>query len=324
MYKGKPFLWAFILAIAFFINSIMSGQLSKFLKDFFTSESMYINASINSDSEFSYKLNHNTMYDCQVISAMKEDASIIISDSDEKDIDGFTKISDAIYSPLVVFASSKFTTDTQYMSGFSAIDGKSNSRSPYRINLYNILLGMEEGKNWEDIGYNPKYLKGEIVLYIPDESSVYYSKVVDLFYITLNGGKYPSDAIRKQLSIRVDGLLNKCVKVMDIAQDIRESVNSKTNNLYIAPEYLYLSYSDVMGRYESNYRPVYMYHTVSLYLDMYIDETKTTTTQFYTRMKNENTFMKETGWRVTGYTYNINKVDSIFALDVFDVKSDNK
>jgi hypothetical protein len=192
----------------------------------------------------------------------------------------------------------------------------------YKIDLYSVLVAVENGSEWKTLGLNEKVAKGTAKLYIPNEQSPYYNEVVELFYLTLNKGKTPTAEERESLTGKVDNILSKCVKVADINQAIYNEYKNPTDEhkILIGPEFLYLRGKDgSMGpgtdsRGYSNtkqYRPIYFLDTVTVQVDVYVknDEQKADVlSKFIDVIKSNSEFMDKTGWRIKNYSFDLSSV----------------
>lgn len=103
------------------------------------------------------------------------------------------------------------------------------------FDLKKLLVGLENDKTFQDIGFAKKVAEGPIVISIPDESNECYDEVRKLFLLTLDDKSESVDEVEK----RVDKLLKKCKKVSDpIGEMMRITKNSDDHNLiFIGPEY---------------------------------------------------------------------------------------
>ena len=176
-------------------------------------------------------------------------------------------VENAVTSPLVLYVIKQVDN---YSDGFIQDD---NNSYYLRINLRTILLAMEDGSTWQDIGISRKVVDGKVTLSIPDQNDWTYPQVVELFYLTLNGGQTPTEEQRVELHPRVEKLLSKCNKCPQIAQAIAdEAANpSEGYKVFLAPEYLYMT-SKGMGASDTQYTfvPVYFTKTVHVTANAYL------------------------------------------------------
>lgn len=233
-----------------------------------------------------------------------ETPDIIFSASNEQR-EGYELIDNAVQSPLVLYV---LRSIDEYEQGFLQ---SADSPYFYRINLHTVLTAMENNQTWGDIGIYPKVLEGNITLHIPDEHDWSYSKVEELFYLTLNGGTAPTEERYVELKPRVDALLQKCVKCPTIAQAIADEATSPTDTkkAFLAPEYLYTTSCGMGSNKAIHFVPVYFTKTVYLSANAYLKTGYTdidTSHELWNAIKSKKDFMADTGWRIKDSTFNIN------------------
>ena len=239
------------------------------------------------------------------------DYDIIFSTSKEEKT-GYELKENLLYTPMVMYVEA-YVDD--YEGGFIQQEGQNDRK---KIDLYTVLTAMEKGKNWGDIGVEEEVVKDKIVLYIPNEKSWFYPAVEDLFYLTMNNGKTPTEEERAALKERVDKILEKCEKVPDIAKAINDEYNenTKTGKVFIGPESLYLTSNGMSN--SSNYNkfvPVYFTQTTFIRANVYIKteyKDVNIANDFVKTMQEKEDFMEDTGWRVKDSTFDIHKVSSRF------------
>ena len=240
------------------------------------------------------------------------DASVIIKDSSDEIIKGYTKHANVLYSPMVLFVRNDVTDES---GGFVKIDTK--NYYAYQIDLRKILDGMMAGKEWSEIGVNNKVAKKEIALTIPNERSPYWDYIVELFYITMNDGKALTPEIREELKPTIDAILEKCEKVYDIREAIETEQKHPSSNrrVFIAPEFLYTTMnSEIMSYSNSNaYMPAYFHKTTSMYMDMYEKIDAENQINFLDAIRPYNAWFEHSGFRVkdTGAHYSNAKSGAI-------------
>lgn len=227
MYKSRIQIWLVGLVVGIIISFFCSPSFVKgtytlytnttddFLKNDLTTETFFINA----------KSTYN-----------KSNADIIIQSSSKEKISGYKKYENYLYSPIIMFINQN-CTDTK--NGFIL------KNDITYFNLKKLLVGLENDKTFQDIGFAKKVAEGPIVISIPDESNECYDEVRKLFLLTLDDKTSTVDEIEK----RVDKLLKKCKKVSDPSGEMmRIAKNSYEHNLiFIGPEYYIKS-----DKHESN------------------------------------------------------------------------
>lgn len=317
MYKGKLGIWVSVFAVCVALYFGIS-YIPNIFHNMFYRENMSVSVNSTNDDYFIESINQTVISKCALSVTSNgdivfEDAGISVNKA------GYVKYSDFMYSPMVLYARAALVNND---NGFIKVVSSQNT--PYRVDLLAILKGMEENKTWKELSFSTEVIKGDVCLWIPNENTSYYSEVEDLFYITLNNGKEPSAVERTQLKSRVDALLNKCIKVSDIAQEIRNEYNKPSTNyrIYIGPEFLYPRGGLEMSKRSSDsFIPIYFTKTTFLYMDVYVRNNVEGETNiadiFINKMQNNSDFMCKTGWRVKDSTYNLDNVGFIIADGVF-------
>lgn len=304
MYKGKVGYWVTIISIVLVIQFCLS-IVFPWVGSWFDSENIMINANTShTDSGFFEVLGDTSIGDFNYLVDSKN-PDIYFSDSSEGSVkEGYTKYSNYLYSPLVLFVRYDVYDNA---SGFSRIDPQLNSSSPLQIDLYDILVAVEKNQEWKDIGISTQVVKGPVVLTIPNERSPYFEAVVDLFYMTLNNLKEPTETEYEELTPRVLNILNKCEKISDVSQGMiseydKHSVNYK---VFIGPEFLYTRGGEETGRsYDDQFVPIYFMNTIFIKMDMYVNENiqeedrKIAVEKALNAMSSERGFYEKTGWRI--------------------------
>lgn len=309
MFKGRFWIWVSVIAACIFIK-LMIG----WVPTWFESSEVSFKADISTDVNMGEMLKG---YEISGFNMIPDDNSpdIILSDKVDK-IEGYKKYDNMISSPLVLYV---VNDASNYTDGFIKVPTSSEA---LRVDLYTILTAIENDKNWEDIGVNKNVVNGKVTLYIPNELNSYYSKVVDLFYMTFNNGEMPSEERRAELEKKVNTVLSKCRKIPDITQGVYEEKdnNTKEGKVFLGPEYLYERGSDYsMGAsYTTSFRPVYFIKTIFLTSDVFVKEVKEVdedgnlvrdlASELINELKEDEDFMYRTGWRVKNSTYGLSGV----------------
>ena len=307
MFKGKFWLWAIIIAVFFTAQWLIES-----IPVWVHTDKVSVQVDMKSDNDLDAILSNQKIKKFQ-LSITNDNADIIISDSNEV-IEGYERHDDYIYSPLVAYACAV----SSYDDGFIAVPNTSNC---YKIDLYSVLLAIEDGKQWSDLGINEKVAKGTTTLYIPNEQSPYYDDVIDLFYLTLNKGESLTDETMASLKNKVDNIVSKCHKIADINQAVNEEYGNATEShkILIGPEFLYTRGqnssmgSGKNGRYTDTkqYRPIYFLDTVYVSANVYVkadENASEVLNNFLGTMKNDDDFLLTTGWRTKNYSYSMSDV----------------
>lgn len=307
MFKGRIGIWISVLLCC----SIITGLIN-WVPTWFQEYETTISVNIEKDNEFSEQISDKSIGDFKM-RTRDSGADIIVSDSGEN-IDGYTKYENLLYSPIVMYTVADIYDHSE---GFIKV---SNNSSAFKADLYSILVGIENGKEWKDLGVSNKVARGPVTLYIPNEQNSYYEDVIELFYMTLNNGNIPSDDERDMLESRVNNIVSKCTKVVSITQSVYDEYkNSSTNHkVFIGPEYLYQRGSDnSMSRsYDDSFQIVYLTKTITLYADMLIKESLSeeavNVNSFIDEIQGDGKFMDCTGWRVQNSTFDLASVGYVY------------
>ena len=301
MFKSRIGIWAIVLSVCILVNLIVIN----FPK---WTEEKNINIKIEiEDIELGEEIAYEKMNGYRINTSDNSNDIIITNNSDK--IDGYTKKEDFLYSPIVAYISHRFN------EGYPEGTIHNNNESYYKINLYSILLAIENDKTWEDIGYGSKVMEGKVQLYIPDEQCWYYPQVEELFYITLNKNKPLTQDDKDKLKPRVDKIIGKCEKNIDIGQAMCEEYesNSKNKKMFVAPEILSERVKGMKTGSSYCYIPAYFMRTTFVKANLYTksnygDETNVAN-EFVETIQKKDTFMDCTGWRVKNSTYDVSSLD---------------
>ena len=225
---------------------------------------------------------------------------ILTSTNIEKE--GFNKENNFLVSPLILYTGNHAYHEN---SGFSVFN--LNSDGMYRKaekSLKTILLAMEEGKTWQDIGILDTCLNGKITLTIPDKNSSLFPYVRKLFLVNLE--ENITEENLEVLLQRVDKLLSKCKMVENVENYLSISYEQDkfVNEMIIGPEYLLETAGSCFSSQTSSntkqtyFVPIYPTKTVAINYNLLIkndlsEEIKTKIIEKYS----SNKFLKETGIR---------------------------
>lgn len=297
MLKARIKTWCIVIAVATILN-ISTSVFNDVNRE---PISVSVCANVSSDMNIAYNLSNKKFGD-YMTKLQSDNADVFISD-EEIVLDGYTKHENYLHSPLVLYALMTKNKSLNFIP--------SSDNNFFRIDLLSILTAMEQDLNWEDIGITSDVASGFVTLYIPNENCDYYNDVVDLFYLTLNGGVDPTEDDKILLKTRVENILSKCHKVSDIYQSINQEYQIPTteHKVFIGPEYL-LARKDfcVDGRYYNTFFPVYFLNTVQLRTDVWTKNTDTESNiglNFLEEFQNNSLFLIGTGWRVKNNTYHL-------------------
>ena len=314
MYKGKISYWITIIFVVLCIQFCFSSFFP-WVGRLFHKDDITIYASTNQvDPTFFEEIGGVSMRNYRFLVDYTNPDIYFNDNGVALDKEGYVKYSKYLYSPLVLYL--RFSV-YENNSGFTRLVPDSGTSSPLQIDLYTILEGIEQGKNWEDIGVSSKVVGGPIILTIPNSRNSYYNAVVDLFYMTLNNLKEPTDEEYIALTPRVNNILSKCEQISDISEGILKEYSDSSENYkaFIGPEYLVARSGIEMGRGGSNqYNPIYFLNTIFLKMDMYVSENiedsnhKEVVYNAIQMIESKNNFYNVTGWRVEGAYLNLSNV----------------
>lgn len=266
MYKSRPFMWLItvgvILCVCLFQGFIgcVTHETPQYNLYCESSDNLLRKNLGNCVSE-TFKFN---IYDTI------NGSDIVITEPSNKDIPGYVKYNNYIYTPIVMFARRECLEEK---SGFTVYNSGSTASTAYK-DLYPILVAIEEGKQFADIGISKNVATGTVKLYLPSSNSPYYNAVVDTIYATLNNG-VPTDAQRKILEPRVNDILSKCEYVEDVGSTIVDLYNKddKTYTLFLGPENtIGISKNAFNSGNNGGWNIVYLNKTCNYNFDLYIRE----------------------------------------------------
>lgn len=309
MLKGKIVIWITVIAVCFGVTFFWNNIPKWTHKDIVSAS-----FDVSSDKDMPIFVTDKKIGKVKVITGSLEN-DVIISDSIEQ-LNGFKKIDNLFYSPIVGFVSHSAINNPE---GFIRLSSSTDTR---QIDLKVILEGMENDSTWKDIGVSTKVVKGNIILTIPNETSPYYKDVENLFYITLNSGKEVTDEDREVLENRVNNILSKCDKVSSILDAImsEHTKPSSDGKFFIGPEYLMVHLGEAVNsqRYSNTFIQVYFSNNVFLTADCFLksdySDGNNLSNLFYEYTVNgsDGDFSRYTGWRVQGSTFNMQYIKATF------------
>jgi hypothetical protein len=298
MFKGRLVIWITVICLCLGIP-YFTDKIPKW----FETTDIFISSKIG-DTNVTEKMVDNRYGDI-LVKSTHENADIIIASTTDDIPYNYTVKEDILYSPLVMYITASVESVN---TGFIRI----NNTNSYKIDLMTILNAMEEGKSWQDIGINKNILVGKVTLCIPNKNSWYYKEVENLFYINLNGGRMPTNAEKTVLKPRVESLMDKCNSVDSIEIEIKKEANNQkeTNEVYIAPECLFMTTEYMKNSFPPLFKPIYFTKTTFIYADFYINNNSHIANDFIDVIQSKQSFMEDTGWRIKNSTYDISKVSS--------------
>ncbi len=300
MFKGRLGIWITVLVLCISIPWLVEN-VPQWLKN----ENVSFASELETN-EFAESIS-NVQFGHVTVVQQNESPDIIFSHTSEHR-SGYSVYKDALYSPLVLYVRQQVHSSD---AGFGKIDGRQYYRN---IDLRSVLIAIETNSQWSDLGISSHVLQGTVQLHIPAEHVWYYNEVVELFYLTLNDYKMPSEEEKIALQPRVDNILSKCIKVNSLAQELADNYNN-TQRAYIAPEYCYQNYEGMGVNSSATCVPVYFHKTINVHANIYVHNTQNAlnTNEFLSTIKAKTRFMSYSGWRVKDATYDVTSVSGCYA-----------
>ena len=310
MFKGKIWTWVIVIGIC----SLFYWFFNIVVPFFGTDGNIVINSEILENDSFLQDLTGVKFNNYK--SVISSDSPEIVFSMDN-DKEGYTKYSNFISSPIVVY----FPYDIDsYTDGFSVVGKSTGYTTPFKCDLEGILKAIEQDKTWEEAGYNKRALKGKVQLIIPNESSVLYEDTKKLFLKNLYDVDKLSEEELKKAENRVKDIMNKCVKEFDVRASIHEAHEKDTfiqkdqTAVIVAPEYLYVQIGEATSSsYSDSYIPIYPMKGHFISANLYCIETDDVEkSEKYDKvlknLKEKSKFYDNTGWRVTDRTYTLSGI----------------
>ena len=319
MFKGRIGIWVTVICVCFAITFFWTN-----IPKWAEKKDVQFQVEDFKDKDFALFLRDIKINKYNIRFMDDPSPDIIISNNDEAK-EGYEIVKSSLYSPIVGYVSIDADKNSDGFIKYSA-------DSPVRmIDLLSILEGIENGYTWEKIGVSKKVIKGNICLTIPDEQSLYYSDVVELFYITLAGKKVVSDEERELLKPRVENILSHCNKVSSIIDAVYSEFSSPSvdSKFFVGPEFLFAHFGDAKSyrNYNNTFIPVYFRETVYIYGNIYLktiysDENKTSF-NFYNIVKDKEScavdFFRRSGWRMQGANCDVSYYISKYLIKFLSV-----
>ena len=310
MYKGRIGIWTLAIVISVIVSFLVTN-----VPKWFHTDDITVTVQCKDDMVLGDMLTQDNVNSFKFVTT-ESGGDVVIAGEDVTSLDGYDKII-TMHSPLVLYFNS-------YIDDYNAGVIGVVSGIVYKMDLKTILTAMESGKEWADLGINGKVVSGKVNLCIPNESCGYYNDIVELFYFTLNDGHTLTDETRASLKARVDAIIEKCEKVVDIKQSIVDDCKKKdnSNRVYIGPEYLAIrhgGYIAIRGNRNSgldhSYHPVYMNHHMFVRANLFVKTGddgvgEDIVNLIKDKFTNKDDFVRTSGWRVQNETFDIRKVKS--------------
>lgn len=269
MRKESLTIWILLLILSAFIYFIPKINLFK------PKEQKEITITMNTENEaVRNALNKNTIkmddveYKFKHISA--SGASIIVDEHNpEKQIDGYVKQENELYSPIVLIVTTDRTQRQNEISGLSYAENHEGYYVYSIDNIKEVLKSIEKEKLIEDSGFYSGYdqtLDDEKLKFvIPSTTSEYYPMVESFLYYVLNDYKIPNLGAKMKLQDQIKNIISKCKKVENINNYVEQKTNSMNSSdieFCLVPECLYVGNKQNTINYTKS--------TVSFSYDLYI------------------------------------------------------
>lgn len=245
MYKGKWKIWAVLVGISF-IFFIIKAIVSSI---HFTPDTVY-NVYSDLDTTLVDRFDGYSKKDAKLkVVKFAESSDVIILQSSDMQIDGYTKYTNQFYSEFMVYVQ----TGEYCGSSCNFIsDVKENINDYYCVvDLKRLFEAYENDLTYEDINFpntsgvhndqtNHLDLNRKIKIYLPSKGLYYYDDVVTLIAYCLNGYSY--DGIDDPaLMQRVYAIIEKSDTYSsdnEISQRIFSRASEDNRDIFIAPAYI--------------------------------------------------------------------------------------
>lgn len=317
IYRGRFIIWALLFFLVYFYRYVcpaLDNWLDEAFKDpeisYITLDTDYV------EFDGFSKVSGYIVNDHRLTYVDDEDNCDILVTEKEITDDSYIKYENALYTPYVLYFKARAYESSNNL--FINLSGSNYTLSScLECDLYKILDGMLNDKEWKDIGVSKNVAKGPITLHIPNESSMYWDDVLDIFYITLNAGKDVTEEDKARLQGDIDKILSKCVKERYILNAI-QMADAKEPIVALAPEMFNYHGSDLYKCFGNDngdqYKPVYMKITKNIYFNMYIKKQGIEGEEDFgdslmNYIKSNSYFNARTGFRVKGRTYTVNNIN---------------
>lgn len=261
MYKNRFHFWIAIFLIAVLIRSIVNLDISSIVV-----KSKEVTVNIAADSSVKSNFTKAKTGAIELVQTTN-DPSIIIKPVSDETIDGYSKISNAIYSPIVMYIP---TDEDAPSSLFYQLGGDTRY-----VNFVDIAEAIINDTTAGELGIsdNDDIKDSTIILNLPSKSTAYYDAVIEQIYVSLNNNKKPTEEEKLELKGTVDTLIEKSVNCNDINSKLDSEMTGY--NIFICPEY-YMNVSNYgEGKGNNYYRPIYFEKTITPGYDVFIKSEET-------------------------------------------------
>lgn len=256
MYKGKIKIWAILIIISLIISNfgIVTSGVGSFFKTTTSNIGTWIENNLGTTEYNTYvKIDEVSLtpkfHDYKksgaklhIVSNIDE-AEVIIRNSSDEELEGYTKYSDWFSSPILMYVPSKAYSDD---SGFIKNKTETTLSTYYYIqkDLKMILEALENDKKYSDIGLDEKIFNTEkVMIAIPNENAECFDEIKLLISLTLNNYNYEGINDVK-LQKRVDNIISKCVKYESANQYLDKLIDEgrkAKKPIVLAPEYIVIN-----------------------------------------------------------------------------------
>ncbi len=209
-------------------------------------------------------------------------AEIMIMRHSDKEIEGYSKHSNYLYSPIVMFASYEALESN---SGFDVNDNCASK------DMSILIDGMIQEKTWKDMDLEPRY-DDPMIINIPIKAASYYQDVIDSIQYSLE---------KVESSYELKTVIEKMTKVESLAMEIDNLLKDRNNAILIGPEFLVGNNDNVAASRSSCYIPIYPEQTTAIYWDVFVktDENEDRNLNSLSDKK----FFKQTGLRCENHNF---------------------
>lgn len=325
MYKAKVKFWIFLVLLSILISNF--SEVFSFAKGLFIKQEYSVFLDIDNPAMFPKFDSFNKKGVVLNTTSNKTTADIIVADSSDAQIEGYTKYEDQFTSPILMYVPTKAYNASK--SGFTKYSHDEGMNTYYYMqnDLKVFLEAVEDGKTYTEIGIiKDVFGDGPVTIAIPKDDGLYYDEIRLLMALTLNNYSYDG-VYNDALQLRVDAIIDKCVRYDDAVTyigNIDKDIKNREKTIVLAPECIIAqSYRVNSASDNSYYISCLPLKTINISFDMYLRNTDNE--NYYDKLFKALThkkFLELTGlrnkevsykiYKVSSFSYNINSVSLIY------------
>lgn len=280
MYKGRIWVWSFVLVVALFITNFTG------IRTWYDNRKASENLKVYVDSSnpsFSDSFDNIKFKRYHQIYVKKEDADMIVQRSSDEVIDGYEKYANKFYTPMVVSYSRNY--EPKFLIEYEETYSKQFDLKTY---LEDIEADTPATKYFD----SSLAKKNSVTLSIPSKGSVFYDDVVKTFLITLYDTP-TTEANYGERMARVEKIIDKCIAINDAYSEYFND-NASTYSLLLMPE------SEVL-----DYNKAYLKTPYFLSYDLYLKNDDKLNKDIIEQINTKKKIFKNIKYRITERTYKI-------------------